>query len=118
MPKGPKGEKRPADVVGAAVKVMRIATGEISEDIDGDGKDKAAQAHRLDWDGLDLFGAHPTAPVARMDAMGLVPLLSGRPVVALSTDEAAIRTPSGGTLTYRRHRPPPAGRCLVWDLPA
>ena len=28
MPKGPKGEKRPADVIGAAVKVMRIATGE------------------------------------------------------------------------------------------
>jgi len=25
MPKGPKGEKRPADVVGAAVKVMKIA---------------------------------------------------------------------------------------------
>ena len=41
MPKGPKGEKRPADVVGAAVKVMKIATGEVEEDID-DGKDKAA----------------------------------------------------------------------------
>ncbi len=33
MPKGPKGEKRPADVIGAAVKVMRIATGEIEEGI-------------------------------------------------------------------------------------
>ena len=32
MPRGPKGEKRPADVIGAAVKVMRIATGEIQED--------------------------------------------------------------------------------------
>ena len=28
MPKGPRGEKRPADVIGSAVKVMRIATGE------------------------------------------------------------------------------------------
>ena len=28
MPKGPRGEKRPADVIGGAVKVMRIATGE------------------------------------------------------------------------------------------
>ncbi len=28
MPKGPRGESRPADVIGAAVKVMRIATGE------------------------------------------------------------------------------------------
>ena len=32
MPKGPRGEKRPADVIGGAVKVMRIATGEESED--------------------------------------------------------------------------------------
>ncbi len=31
MPKGPKGQKRPADVVGNAVKVMQIATGEIFE---------------------------------------------------------------------------------------
>ena len=42
MPKGPKGEKRPADVIGAAVKVMQIATGEIEEDTDDDGKNKAA----------------------------------------------------------------------------
>jgi len=28
MPKGPNGEKRPADVIGAAVMVGRIATGE------------------------------------------------------------------------------------------
>jgi hypothetical protein len=27
MPKGPKGEKRLADVTGAAVMVMKIATG-------------------------------------------------------------------------------------------
>lgn len=31
MPKGPKGEKRPADVIGAAIMVGRIATGEVSE---------------------------------------------------------------------------------------
>jgi hypothetical protein len=31
MPKGPRGEKRPADVVGAAVLVGRIATGEIED---------------------------------------------------------------------------------------
>lgn len=43
MPKGPKGEHRPADVIGAAVKVMRIATGE-EEDAPplDDGKDPAA----------------------------------------------------------------------------
>ena len=32
MPKGPQGEKRPADVIGAAVTVAKIATGEIEED--------------------------------------------------------------------------------------
>jgi hypothetical protein len=31
MPTGPKGERRPADVIGNAVKVMRIATGEDTE---------------------------------------------------------------------------------------
>lgn len=31
MPKGPKGEKRPADVVGNAVHVMKIATGQIED---------------------------------------------------------------------------------------
>lgn len=45
MPKGPRGEKRPADVIGAAVKVMRIATGEEAEDVPvDDGKDPAAKA--------------------------------------------------------------------------
>ena len=32
MPKGPRGERRPADVIGNAIKVARIATGEIEED--------------------------------------------------------------------------------------
>jgi hypothetical protein len=43
MPRGPKGEKRPADVIGAAVMVGRIATGEIDESTPpDDGKDPAA----------------------------------------------------------------------------
>jgi hypothetical protein len=45
MPKGPKGQKRPADVIGNAIKVMRIATGEEEESFPADdGKDKAAQS--------------------------------------------------------------------------
>lgn len=44
MPRGPKGEKRPADVIGAAVRIAKIATGEIEDDTPDDGKDKAAQA--------------------------------------------------------------------------
>ena len=31
MPKGPKGERRPADVIGCAIAVARIATGEIKD---------------------------------------------------------------------------------------
>jgi hypothetical protein len=37
MPRGPKGEKRPADVIGNAVHVMRIATGEEPGRRDGEG---------------------------------------------------------------------------------
>lgn len=34
MPKGRRGEKRSADVVGMSVKVMRIATGEEEGELD------------------------------------------------------------------------------------
>ncbi len=45
IPPGPKGEKRPADVIGNAVKVMRIATGEETDPLPADdGKDAAAKA--------------------------------------------------------------------------
>ena len=48
MPTGPKGQRRPADVIGNAVKVMRIATGEEPEDYgrsgETEGKDPAAVA--------------------------------------------------------------------------
>ena len=44
MPRGPQGQKRPADVVANAVKVMRIATGEEEEEYQDDGKDPAAKA--------------------------------------------------------------------------
>jgi hypothetical protein len=32
MPRGPKGERRPADVIGTAIMVAKIATGEIDDD--------------------------------------------------------------------------------------
>jgi hypothetical protein len=41
MPRGPKGEKRPADVIGNAVHVMRVATGEIPETTPDAGKEYA-----------------------------------------------------------------------------
>ncbi len=53
MPKGPKGEKRPADVIGTAVMVAKIATGEIEEETDGkeyarkDGKKAVGHGQRI-----------------------------------------------------------------------
>ncbi len=47
MPRGPKGEKRPRDVIGNAVHVMRIATDQIEDEIptpESEGKDPAAVA--------------------------------------------------------------------------
>lgn len=44
MPIGPKGQQRKADVIGNAVHIMRIATGEVEDTTPDDGKDKAAQA--------------------------------------------------------------------------
>ena len=45
MPKTPKGAKRPADVIGNAVHVMRIATGEVEEStLTENGKNAAAVA--------------------------------------------------------------------------
>ena len=43
MPKGPRGEKRPADVIGNAVKIMRIATGEEEEDLSPATRSAAAE---------------------------------------------------------------------------
>lgn len=46
MPKGPKGEKRPGDVIGAAIMVAKIATGEIEEETDEKPASAAAELGR------------------------------------------------------------------------
>jgi hypothetical protein len=51
MPKGPQGQKRPGDVVGAAVMVAKIATAEIENDADD------SKAHHR--------GEGPVAPAGR-----------------------------------------------------
>jgi hypothetical protein len=43
-PRGPKGEKRPADVNARAVMIGKIATGEIEDATTDDGKNPAAVA--------------------------------------------------------------------------
>ena len=46
MPKGPRGEKRPADAIGLAVMIGKIATGEIEDTPDAT-KSAAAQLGSL-----------------------------------------------------------------------
>lgn len=81
------------------------------------------KAAALGWTAYDLFGLAPVpaAPkpsferLSRYDLTGLVWLLSGRRVIAMSDRTAAIETASGGTLTYRRHNKPalgPLGDCI------
>ena len=57
-----------------------------------------------------LFGLAPVPEnprpsfrrLARYDLTGLIWLLHGQPVIALTAETAAIRTPSGSMLTYRQ----------------
>ena len=42
MPKGPRGEKRPADVIGAAVRVARISIGEEEDERESEASRSAA----------------------------------------------------------------------------
>ncbi|MET4181737.1 hypothetical protein ABIB94_003838 [Bradyrhizobium sp. JR7.2] len=70
-----------------------------------------AVAHDLGWTALELFGVHPVAPGCRYDLMGLVLLLGGGQVSVLSEQTAAIRRPSGSTLTYTRK--PMSGAVLL-----
>jgi hypothetical protein len=72
------------------------------------------QAETLGWTAKDLFGLHepPEKPhpsyrrLSRYDQTGLIWLLAGRPVVALTATTAAIKRPTGAITVYRRHSKP------------
>jgi hypothetical protein len=55
-------------------------------------------AERLGWMAVELFGLHPDAPMARYDRMGLIWLLQGEHVVALTATEARL----SGLTFYRK----------------
>ena len=81
--------------------------------------DWAAQAAALDWTTWELFGCCRRAPWGRIQGMGLVLLLRGDEIAALTATEAVIRTRTGARQTYRRKPADPlhpAERCLVWEL--
>ena len=48
--------------------------------------------------------------IARYDQTGLIWLLHGRPVIALTKTAATILAPSGVNLTYGRHNKPAPAR--------
>jgi len=74
-------------------------------------------AAALGWTARDLFALHqqPAKPhpsynrLSRYDCTGLVWLLGGRPVVALTVATAAIQGPTGAVTVYRRHSKPALG---------
>jgi TubC N-terminal docking domain len=79
----------------------------------------AAQAAALGWPTWELFGCHRRAPWGRIQGMGLVLLLRGDEIAALTATEAALRTWTGARQTYRRKPADPlhpAERCLIWEL--
>jgi hypothetical protein len=75
------------------------------------------QAQALGWTSADLFGLHRPSErphpsyrrLRRYDCTGLIWLLEGRPVVALTADTAAIENPIGSITVYRKHNKPALG---------
>jgi len=75
------------------------------------------RAAALGWSPSELFGLHQVPPhpaatyqrLSRYDATGLIWLLGGRRVIAMTDSSAAIETAGGGTLTYRRYNKPALG---------
>jgi hypothetical protein len=76
---------------------------------------RASRGARLDGSRLVRLGAHTRQatsryrPLSRYDETGLIWLLRGRPVLALTEDTAAIESPTGTTTVYRRHNKPALG---------
>ena len=82
------------------------------------------QADALGWTARDLFGLHkpPEKPhpsysrLSRYDETGLIWLLQGRPVVALTEASAAIQGSTGAITIYRRFNKPALGPVGDEDL--
>lgn len=70
----------------------------------------------LGWDTFDLFGVGRDAPHDRIDLMGLVPLLAGCAVLALTGESARLRTPSGRVQSYCRKPVFQHPRVFLWTL--
>jgi hypothetical protein len=69
----------------------------------------------LGWGALDLFGADRGRPFARIDQAGLLWLLNGDRLIALSENTATIETRTGARHTWRRKKNE-FNRALAWEL--
>jgi hypothetical protein len=75
------------------------------------------QARARGWTARDLFGLHPVPQnhspayrrLSRYEHTGLIWLLHGCPVIALTEATAAIQNPSGAITIYRKHNKPALG---------
>ena len=74
-------------------------------------------AAALGWGPLDLFGCDSDRPFTGVDKAGLLWLLDGGRLIALTADTATIETRTGARQTYRR-KPGEPGRVLAWELTA
>jgi hypothetical protein len=72
-------------------------------------------AAALGWGPLDLFGCDRNRPLGRIDQVGLLWMLNGDKLVALSETTATIETQGGARQTFRR-KPDEPGRALAWEL--
>jgi hypothetical protein len=77
----------------------------------------ANRAEALGWGPLDLFGCDRARPLSRYDGMGLLWIIQGRRLVALTAETATIDTLTGSLQTYRR-RPVEVGRIVLPWVPA
>jgi hypothetical protein len=74
-----------------------------------------AVAAALGWGPYDLFGCDRDRPFARIDRAGLLWLLNGDRLIALTENTATIETRTGARQTFRR-KPNEPGRVLAWQL--
>jgi hypothetical protein len=75
-----------------------------------------ASAAALGWGPYDLFGCDRDRPFARIDHLGLLWLLDGAQVIALTADTATIKRSNGSILTYRRRAGREPSNVLTWEL--